>query len=157
MKRAGKSIGLAAAAVGVALFAAGPASAMGMWETVSTNSTWKCGPTKQHTAVPGVGFQACMVFGTLNESDEAKSVLVVTNNSSKAIALEGSITQTWNGQTIDCQPSVLNPGFTRGCYNHQMPIKCGRNTAYGDLRVNGVWNRTASKHHDWNPAPIWCP
>ena len=81
----------------------------------------------------------------------------LTNNSSKAIALEGSITQTWNGQTIDCQPSVLNAGFTRGCYNHQMPIQCGRNTTYGDLRVNGVWNRTASKHHDWNPPSIYCP
>ncbi len=139
--------------MGLSLLTASPAAASINWEPVDTNSTWKCGPTKQHTAVPGVGFQACMVFGTGSKSTWAAGWLVVTNNSGKAISLEGTVKQTWDdGLLTPCETSVLNSGFTRGCPSSQRKIECGRNTVYGDLRVNGVWNRSASKHHDWNPS-----
>ncbi|MGW9441098.1 hypothetical protein [Streptomyces sp. NPDC055607] len=79
---------------------------------MNTNSTWKCEPTIQHDVYPGVGFQGCVV---MNAQGDAQVVLVVTNNGPKGVRLGGSIASGF-GSSTTCADTVLNPGFTRGCF-----------------------------------------
>ncbi|WP_236241034.1 hypothetical protein [Streptomyces sp. CC228A] len=102
------AVGTAAAAA----MAVSPASAATNWKEVNTNATWKCEPTMQHSVYPGVGFQGCVV---MNAQGDAQVVLVVTNNGPKGVRLGGSIASGF-GSSTTCADSVLNPGFTRGCF-----------------------------------------
>ncbi|MFF8846494.1 hypothetical protein ACF08N_27905 [Streptomyces sp. NPDC015127] len=105
------------------------------WKAVSTTPAWECFPTgyEQHKGSANVFFKICAVT---NSSGGAQAVLVVQNKASVAIAIEGE-NQTNFGGDVDCAPSTLQPGYTRGCYG---PTKTasGRLVVSGRLNFNGI-------------------
>ncbi|MET8826344.1 hypothetical protein ABZX40_30290 [Streptomyces sp. NPDC004610] len=133
-------------AAGTMALGASPASAAPYWQVVDTGTgpTWTCGSTKAHKEVAGVGFQTCLV---VNDNLAAQSVLVVMNNSAKAIQLSGSVITgsvitgsviTDFGGNASCYSSTLNPGFQRGCFGPTRQVGTGTISASSRLKVNGV-------------------
>jgi hypothetical protein len=141
--RKNRKIGRLLAVAAVSLLAAGtmalsasPASAAPYWQEVntSTGSKWTCNSTKAHPASSQVGFQTCLVT---NANQDAQAVLVVVNNSTKAIQLSGVIDTSF-GADASCYTSTLNPGFQRGCFTPTVHVGTGTIGATSYLTVNGV-------------------
>jgi hypothetical protein len=127
-----RSLALTAAAAGAVALAASPASAAEVgWKAVSTTPDWNCTPSeyKQHKGSKNVLFKLCWVH---NSSGGTQTVLVVQNRASVAIAIEGEI-QTNYGGDVDCAPSTLQPGYTRGCYG---PTKSPTGLVVSSVRLN---------------------
>ncbi|MET9575416.1 hypothetical protein ACLQ2D_33370 [Streptomyces sp. DT199] len=142
MRQVSKALTMAAAVAGAGLLAAAPASAAPFWQPVSTTSNWHCGSTEKHAGSNNVLFQTCIVVSDSNTY--AQAVLVVRNNASAAVNIEGSLTTNFGGGA-DCNFSKLNPGLVTGCFGPT--IKVGSASpiyAYSDLKMNGISDRSTS-------------
>ncbi|MEW2614158.1 hypothetical protein AB0937_29005 [Streptomyces sp. NPDC047880] len=122
---------IATIAAGLVLFGSQSAVASDTvgWKTVSS-STWACGDWVAHgqTFQPGLSplnFKACAVT---NASGGAQAVLVVQNaNELHGWDLEKGrvVFESQLGGDVWCAPSLLNSGFTRGCYAPTVQVgKC---------------------------------
>ncbi|MFI1393400.1 hypothetical protein [Streptomyces sp. NPDC020681] len=135
LRRISRAAGLAVGVLTAWAAATAPASAATVnWKEIHPNSNWTCGKTVQHATYPGVGFQVCWIG---NANDDAQAVLVVNNNGPKGVNIRASVVVEL-GPSFDCAASVLNPGFTRGCFGSTNPMGCDTvydTTAY--LDVNG--------------------
>ncbi|WP_228974364.1 hypothetical protein [Streptomyces sp. DH12] len=104
---------LMGAVAGLLAFTASPAVADEVkWKPVDTDSTWHCSDYYHHKGSRNVFFKSCNV---VNASNYAQAVLVVQNKASVTINIEGEVTTNFGGH-VDCAPSPLGAGATRGCY-----------------------------------------
>jgi hypothetical protein len=138
MRRKFKLLAALVAAFGLALFVSSPASAAPYWQPVNTNDNWHCEKTQTHSASDNVGFQTCIV---LNQYGDEQVVLVVVNNASTAIKIEGWMYTNFGGNA-HCNESWLNPGRQTGCLGPTVAAYCGANTAYSVLRMNSRYDDT---------------
>jgi hypothetical protein len=134
-----KALAVTAAAVGTIALGAAPATAAEKWDPVSTNSTWECGDYENHVVSNNVSFKTCVVH---NASGDAQTVLVVQNRASVAVAIEGWLKFEGAGSeyTVFCDPSPLNPGYTRGCYGPSVQVGSAVAKGMTQLELNGVWD-----------------
>ncbi|KUH35364.1 MULTISPECIES: hypothetical protein [Streptomyces] len=79
---------------------------------METDPTWHCTKYFDHKGSKNVFFKTCNV---INAANYAQTVLVVQNKASVTINIEGEITTNFGGH-VDCAPSPLGAGATRGCY-----------------------------------------
>lgn len=144
-----KGMAAGAAALGAMVFAASPAAADApYWEPVNTTSAWHCGSTASHTANSRVQFQVCAVHGAAGYS---QAVLVVVNNSSSAVQIEGYVELESASYLIpdSCDRSSLVAGARTGCVGRTVKTGNETLTASALLKVNGEWDNA--------PRKVWTP
>ncbi|MFJ8644921.1 hypothetical protein ACIRNI_02125 [Streptomyces sp. NPDC093546] len=129
-----RSLGLATAMLGFLALATPQASAAEVnWKAVDSDPTWDCTTYQQHKGSRNVFFKVC---GVHNSSGGHQTILVVQNKASVAIAIEGEVITNYGGD-VDCAPSTLQPGYTRGCYG-PTKIASGLLTMNARLNFNGI-------------------
>ncbi|MFE7775756.1 hypothetical protein ACFU5O_18015 [Streptomyces sp. NPDC057445] len=119
-----RAFGLAAAGLAAVVLASSPAAAYPNWQTVDTNANWTCQGYQSHVGSHNINFKGCVVR---NAAGESQPVLVVQNKAGVAINIKAEL-KVWpksaphhdpdaaNGSVFRCDPSPLQPGFTRGCF-----------------------------------------
>ncbi|MFD5574380.1 hypothetical protein [Streptomyces cadmiisoli] len=115
--RSQRWLGVLAAAAGMTLLNTSPATAAlptVNWKAVSTNSNWHCGAYTSPANARDLNFKPCWV---VNANNDAQAVLVVQNPSNQARTIKGAIRMPGFAGEVNCAETVLNPGFTRGCYS----------------------------------------
>ncbi|MFI1394191.1 hypothetical protein [Streptomyces sp. NPDC020681] len=157
MRRVGRALMVAAAAIGATVFASGPASAYNNvnWNSpVNTNSLWKCHTTKKHGEYD-VYFQPCLVFDGPG-STHAWPAVIVSNRDIGPVYIHATLNDNFTKDgRVGCNGSTLNSGREAVCFGQWGRIViCGRTTVYADLWVEFLQQRSTSKHHDYYPAGV---
>jgi hypothetical protein len=113
------------------------------WQEVGqTDANWECTGVANHPAAPGVRFRGCTV---VNSSNQAQAVLVLVNNSSSPIQINGGANtrimgsrDSWHSYIdVRCASSPLHSGFQRGCFSRTKDIKSFPLTVHILLTING--------------------
>ncbi|MFF3685723.1 hypothetical protein [Streptomyces sp. NPDC002187] len=138
-----RTFGLAAAGLAAVVLASSPAAAYPNWQAVDTNANWTCQGYQSHVGSSNVNFKGCVVR---NAAGESQPVLVVQNKAGVAINIEAvlsvrSLTDRHDPDVyvFRCNPSPLQPGFTRGCFGPTSANWTASLTFY----FNGIADSTA--------------
>jgi hypothetical protein len=127
------------------------------WQAVSTTANWHCNSYVGFWDLPDLKFKSCIV---LNSNQDAQGVLVVQNTTGRAIDINNVSTQSRVvfesalGGDVWCASSVINDGFTRGCFGPTVHVGC-RETSEATVRLaysDQGWEESGEDTHSGVPS-----